>query len=194
MMYAFSENFVLPISHDEVVHGKATILQKMNGDYEKKFPQARALYLYMFLHPGKKLNFMGSEFGQLREWDESREQDWDVLRYPIHDGFYHFFQALNRLYLEHPALWAEDYQGDGFVWLDCHQEGRCRFARRHRRQSGQGLCPARGGPTGQGLFVGGAGRRAGSWQRQRADGPRLDVTRHLRPRGGLNIYKGDRIR
>ena len=73
----------------------------------------------MFLHPGKKLNFMGSEFGQLREWDESREQDWDVLRYPIHDGFYHFFQALNRLYLEHPALWAEDYQGEGFTWLDC---------------------------------------------------------------------------
>lgn len=107
----------------------------MNGDYEKKFPQARALYLYMFLHPGKKLNFMGSEFGQLREWDESREQDWDVLRYPIHDGFYHFFQALNRLYLEHPALWAEDYQGDGFVWLDCHQEGRCLYALERRSGS-----------------------------------------------------------
>ena len=135
MQYFYNERYLLPFSHDEVVHGKATILQKMNGDYEKKFPQARALYLYMFLHPGKKLNFMGSEFGQLREWDESREQDWDVLRYPIHDGFYHFFQALNRLYLEHPALWAEDYQGDGFVWLDCHQEGRCLYALERRSGS-----------------------------------------------------------
>ena len=135
MQYFYNERYLLPFSHDEVVHGKATILQKMNGDYEKKFPQARALYLYMFLHPGKKLNFMGSEFGQLREWDESREQDWDVLRYPIHNGFYHFFQALNRLYLEHPALWAEDYQGDGFVWLDCHQEGRCLYALERRSGS-----------------------------------------------------------
>ena len=135
MQYFYNERYLLPFSHDEVVHGKATILQKMNGDYEKKFPQARALYLYMFLHPGKKLNFMGSEFGQLREWDESREQDWDVLRYPIHDGFYHFFQALNRLYLEHPALWAEDYQGDGFVWLDCHQDGRCLYALERRSGS-----------------------------------------------------------
>jgi 1,4-alpha-glucan branching enzyme len=138
MQYFYNERYLLPFSHDEVVHGKATILQKMNGDYEKKFPQARALYLYMFLHPGKKLNFMGSEFGQLREWDKSREQDWDVLRYPIHDGFYHFFQALNRLYLEHPALWAEDYQGDGFAWLDCHQEGRCLYAL-ERRGSGERL-------------------------------------------------------
>ena len=138
MQYFYNERYLLPFSHDEVVHGKATILQKMNGAYEKKFPQGRALYLYMFLHPGKKLNFMGSEFGQLREWDESREQDWDLLHYPIHDGFYHFFQALNHLYLEHPALWAEDFRPDGFVWLDCHQEARCLYAL-ERRGGGERL-------------------------------------------------------
>ena len=71
MMYAYNEHYLLPLSHDEVVHGKATILQKMNGDYERKFPQARAMYAYMMLHPGKKLNFMGNEIGQFREWDES---------------------------------------------------------------------------------------------------------------------------
>ena len=76
MLYYYNERHLLPLSHDEVVHGKATVLQKMHGDYDGKFPQGRALYLYMMTHPGKKLNFMGSEFGQLREWDESREQDW----------------------------------------------------------------------------------------------------------------------
>ena len=80
MMYYYDEQFLLPLSHDEVVHGKATILQKMNGQYEDKFPQARALYMYMYAHPGKKLNFMGNEIGQLREWDEKREHDWDILK------------------------------------------------------------------------------------------------------------------
>ena len=76
MMYYYNEHYLLPLSHDEVVHGKATIIQKMNGDYERKFPQVRALYMYMYAHPGKKLNFMGNEIGQFREWDEKREQDW----------------------------------------------------------------------------------------------------------------------
>ena len=79
MMYYYNERFLLEYCHDEVVHGKATILQKMNGEYEDKFPQARAMYLYMMAHPGKKLNFMGNEFAQFREWDETREQDWDLL-------------------------------------------------------------------------------------------------------------------
>ena len=83
MMYYYNDVFLLPLSHDEVVHGKATIAQKMHGEYEEKFPQARAFYMYMYAHPGKKLNFMGNEIGQLREWDEKREQDWDILKYPI---------------------------------------------------------------------------------------------------------------
>lgn len=138
MMYFPNERYLLPLSHDEVVHGKATVLQKMNGDYEAKFPQARALYLYMMAHPGKKLNFMGSEFGQLREWDESREQDWDVLKYPNHDAFLRYITDLNRLYLTHPALSQWDYRGEGFGWLDCHQEGRCIYAL-ERRGEGERL-------------------------------------------------------
>lgn len=128
MHYYYNENYLLPLSHDEVVHGKATILQKMNGQYEGKFPQARALYLYMYAHPGKKLNFMGNEFGQLREWDEKREQDWDILKYPKHNDFHRFMKALNQVYLENPALWERDYEGEGFQWLDCHQENRCIYA------------------------------------------------------------------
>ena len=125
MMYYYDARFLLPLSHDEVVHGKATIMQKMSGDYENKFPQARSLYMYMYAHPGKKLNFMGNEIGQFREWDEKREQDWMLLDYPTHDAFAHFMKDLNKLYLEHSALWEKDYEADGFRWIDCHQEGRC---------------------------------------------------------------------
>ena len=122
MMYFYSENFLLPFSHDEVVHGKATIIQKMFGLYGDKFAQAKALYMYMFIHPGKKLNFMGNEFAQFREWDENREQDWGVLTYPAHDSFREYMKKLNRLYLKNPACYARDFQYDGFSWLDCHQE------------------------------------------------------------------------
>ena len=128
MMYYYNDDFLLPLSHDEVVHGKATIAQKMHGEYEEKFPQARAFYMYMYAHPGKKLNFMGNEIGQLREWDEKREQDWDILKYPIHDAFHHFMQKLNHLYMTTPALSAKDYENAGFHWLDCHQEERCIYA------------------------------------------------------------------
>lgn len=128
MMYFYQERYLLPLSHDEVVHGKATILQKMHGDYEEKFPQARALYCYMMAHPGKKLNFMGNEIGQFREWDESREQDWNLLRYPKHDELFRFIRDLNHLYLNHSALWQEDDREQGFRWLDCHQEERCIYA------------------------------------------------------------------
>ena len=125
MMYYYNDRFLLPLSHDEVVHGKATILQKMYGEYEEKFPQARAFYMYMYAHPGKKLNFMGNEIGQLREWDEKREQDWELLKYPIHDAFHKFMKDLNKLYREHSALWEWDYEAEGFRWLDCHQEQKC---------------------------------------------------------------------
>lgn len=87
MAYFYSEKFILPLSHDEVVHGKATIVDKMWGSYEDKFAQARALYTYMYAHPGKKLNFMGNEIGQLREWDEMKSCDWFLREYPMHDAF-----------------------------------------------------------------------------------------------------------
>ena len=128
MMYYYNDRYLLPLSHDETVHGKATILQKMSGDYEEKFPQARAFYMYMYAHPGKKLNFMGNEFGQLREWDEKKEQDWFLLKYPNHDSFHRFMKELNALYLSRPALSAGDYDQKGFTWLDCHQEAKCIYA------------------------------------------------------------------
>ena len=119
MMYAWNEHYILPFSHDENVHGKATIVQKMYGEYEGKFPQARALYLYMAIHPGKKLDFMGNEFAQLREWDESREQDWSVLKYPNHDSFRVFRKALNEAYLQNDGFWSREYDPAAFRWLDC---------------------------------------------------------------------------
>ena len=134
MMYFYQERYLLPLSHDEVVHGKATILQKMYGDYEGKFPQVRALYCYMMAHPGKKLNFMGNEIGQFREWDESREQDWNLLSYPKHDELFRFIRDLNHLYLSHSALWQEDDREQGFRWLDCHQEERCIYAMERRSE------------------------------------------------------------
>ncbi|MCI8950574.1 MAG: 1,4-alpha-glucan branching enzyme [Lachnospiraceae bacterium] len=124
MMYYYNEKYLLEFSHDEVVHGKATILQKMYGDYDIKFPQGRGLYLYMMMHPGKKLNFMGSELGQLREWDEKKEQDWMLRTFPLHDSFYRYIQELNRIYMEYVCL-HKDYDGENFKWLDCHQEERC---------------------------------------------------------------------
>lgn len=137
MMYFYNEKYILPLSHDEVVHGKATIVHKMNGQYEEKFPQARALYLYMLCHPGKKLNFMGGEIAQFREWDEKREQDWDLLKYPNHDAFHHYIIELNRIYLENPALYTDDYGTNGFKWLDCHSEEKCvySFLRKGKNQT-----------------------------------------------------------
>lgn len=136
MMYFYNEKYMLEYCHDEVVHGKATILQKMNGDYESKFPQARAMYMYMMVHPGKKLNFMGNEFGQLREWDEKREQDWDILKYPVHDAFHRYMIEMNRIYEENEAF-HDDYDPKNFRWADCHQEERCIYAieRKSKEQS-----------------------------------------------------------
>ncbi len=120
MDYFFSEHFILPFSHDEVVHGKATISQKMWGDYDKKFPQVRALYMYMFAHPGKKLNFMGNEIAQFREWDEKREQDWDMLKYPLHDSFHRYFTDLNRIYSSYEALYKDELNDMNFRWIESY--------------------------------------------------------------------------
>ena len=128
MMYFYDEHFLMPLSHDEVVHGKATIIQKMNGEYENKFAQAKSLYLYMYTHPGKKLNFMGNEIGQLREWDEKREQDWELLQYPVHDSFAKYMCNLNHLYLENTALYEKDYEREGFEWIDCKLQDDCVYS------------------------------------------------------------------
>ncbi|MBR6580750.1 MAG: 1,4-alpha-glucan branching protein GlgB [Ruminococcus sp.] len=127
MAYFYNERFILPFSHDEVVHGKTAIVQKMNGGYEEKFPQARSLYLYMIAHPGKKLNFMGNEIGQLREWDEKRQQDWDLLEYPVHHSFNGFIKAINRIYLQYDAL-HRDFERDNFQWADCDSTEDCIYA------------------------------------------------------------------
>ena len=119
MMYYYGEHYVLPLSHDEVVHGKATIAQKMaSSDVSSKLAQARTLYLYQTAHPGKMLNFMGYEVAQLREWDERREQDWFLRDYPAHDSFFRFCCELNKVYRETPALWELDYDEKGFSWLE----------------------------------------------------------------------------
>ena len=119
MDYFGNEHYLLPLSHDEVVHGKATIANKMSGaDVDVKLAQARTLYLYMFCHPGKKLNFMGSEVAQLREWDENREQDWFMRQYPAHEAFLRFFCELGWRYRNEPALWDLDYDKTGFTWRE----------------------------------------------------------------------------
>ena len=135
MLYFYNERFILPLSHDEVVHGKATITQKMNGDYDNKFPQARAFYMFMMVHPGKKLNFMGNEIGQLREWDEKREQDWDMVKYPIHDSFREYIKALNKIYLKYNAL-HYDYDPTNFKWEDCSSTDRCVYSMRRKSADG----------------------------------------------------------
>ena len=142
MMYYYDERYLLPLSHDEVVHGKATILQKMYGDYGQKFPQARAFYMYMYTHPGKKLNFMGNEIGHFREWDEKRELDWNLLTFPAHQDFHRFMEDLNHFYLEHPALSELDYDMEGFQWLECHAEEKCvyvfeRCTKERRNETGK---------------------------------------------------------
>jgi 1,4-alpha-glucan branching enzyme len=116
-LYAFSESFLLPISHDEVVHGKGSLLAKMPGDQWQKLANVRAYLAFMWAHPGKQLLFMGSEFGQPSEWSEQHGLDWWILDQPVHQGLAELVRRLNRVYREHPALWELDADADGFQWI-----------------------------------------------------------------------------
>lgn len=120
MLYAFSENFILPFSHDEVVHMKRSMLEKMPGDDWQRFANLRALYTYMYASPGKKLLFMGSEFAQGKEWDHDSALEWHLYDYPQHHGIHKLLADLNRLYTSHPALYHNDFEPQGFQWLDCN--------------------------------------------------------------------------
>jgi 1,4-alpha-glucan branching enzyme len=120
MLYAFTENFVLPFSHDEVVHGKRSLLGRMPGDWWQKHANLRALYAYMFGHPGKKLLFMGGEFAQSHEWNHDTNLDWHLLAYPSHRGVSALVGDLNRLYASEPSLHERDFTPEGFSWIDCN--------------------------------------------------------------------------
>ena len=120
LIYAFHENFVLPISHDEVVHGKCSIMDQMPGDLWQKFANTRLLYSYMWTHPGKKLQFMGCEFGQWKEWNFDESLDWHLLQWDTHQGLQKCLADLNHLYKNEPALHELDFDGNGFEWIDCH--------------------------------------------------------------------------
>ncbi|WP_439144821.1 1,4-alpha-glucan branching protein GlgB [Virgibacillus profundi] len=119
-MYTHTENFLLPLSHDEVVHGKKSLLDKMPGDQWQQFANLRLLYGYMMGHPGKKLLFMGSELGQYAEWKDKEELDWHLLEYPLHRAMFQYVKALNHLYKENPELYELDHNPEGFEWIDPH--------------------------------------------------------------------------
>ena len=135
-IYAYSENFVLPFSHDEVVHGKYSLLDKMPGDAWQKFANLRLLLTYQMTYPGKKLNFMGNEFGQGREWNVNNPLDWSLLDIPWHSGVQHLMRDLGKLYKEVPALHEQDFVYQGFDWIDCHDSDQSIISYQRRARDG----------------------------------------------------------
>ncbi len=127
MMYAFTENFVLALSHDEVVHGKGSLMGKLPGDWWQKFAQLRLLMGYQYTHPGKKLNFMGSEIAQWTEWSEARSLDWNLMDMGTHQSLNKFIQDLNRIYKNEPALYEVDFSPEGFQWIDANDAANSTF-------------------------------------------------------------------
>ena len=137
MMYAYAERFILAFSHDEVVHGKRSMLGKMPGEYDDRFANLRALYGFQFAHPGKKLTFMGSDFGQFIEWDDRKELDWLLLDYPRHAEMQRWVRALNHFYTSHGAFWEQDTDWRGFDWLNVDDAGRSSVAFLRTAASGE---------------------------------------------------------
>ena len=139
MSYFYNDLFILPYSHDEVVHGKKTMVDKVFGSQQEQFATIRALYTFQFTHPGKKLNFMGNELGEYLEWRDEKELGWNLLTYPIHDSLHEYVKALHRLYLEQPALYKSDYNSTSFRWIDADNKNQCIYAYRRSDPSGKTL-------------------------------------------------------
>jgi 1,4-alpha-glucan branching enzyme len=138
LLYLFSENFVLPFSHDEVVHGKGSMLSKMPGDEWQRFANLRLLYTYMYTYPGKKLLFMGCEFGQGTEWNFDQALDWYTLDYPLHRGLLNLVRDLNHLYRDTAALHRFEFESQGFEWIDCHDSDQSILS--YLRRAGDEVC------------------------------------------------------
>ncbi len=139
LTYAFSEKYVLPISHDEVVHGKLSLLDRSPGEYRQKFAGTRTFLTYMMTHPGKKLMFMGSEFGQFREWDFENQLEWFLLDYGMHSAMQLFVADLNHFYLSEPSLWQRDCDWEGFEWIDADNGDQSIYSYRRKDERGREL-------------------------------------------------------